>query len=140
MIINISKFDNESYIFASKYLTKCKGKIWDPSFAGFANEMYRKEHDNEDFDIDIDVFQWDHCMIAERYIDKHESRRTPTNTYLMNRELGERNPNRRNMNTYLMSRELGERNPKRRNMNSEGGSKTKRRGPRRARRTHRRRA
>jgi hypothetical protein len=119
MIINISKFDNESYMFASKYLeTHGKQHRWDPQYAMFDFELSQKRHDNEDFNIDPNVFNWEHLMVAERYIDKHE-----------------RNFDR-DTNQRRIYSELGL--DKRRKI-SNGGSKTKRRGRRRV-RTHRRRA
>lgn len=120
MIINISKFDNDDYLFALKYLQQ-HGKQqhrWDPRYTIFSSELFKRQHDDEDFNIDPDVFDWNHLMIAERYVEKHE-RKFDANKILMYSELGP--------------------NPFKRRKMSNGGSKTKRRGRHRV-RTHRRRA
>jgi len=119
MIINISKFDNDDYMFALKYLQQHgKQHRWNPEYAMFDFDLSQKRHDNEDFDIDLDAFDWKHLMIAERYVEMHERKFDP--------------------NKILMYSELGP-NPFKRRKMSNGGSKTKRRGRRRL-RTHRRRA
>ena len=134
MIINISKFNNESHKFASEYLKKYgKQYSWDPAHTVFSSDLFKKQHDNTNFDIDPNVFNWEHLMVAERYIDKHIDKHPGINTdaYIMNRELGH-HPNKTHLIRHPPS-ELGKRK------RSEGGSKTKRRGHRRV-RTRRRRA
>ena len=105
-------------MFASKYLeTHGKRHRWDPEYTIFSSELFKRQHDDEDFNIDLDVFDWKHLMIAERYVEMHERK-------------FDRDTNKRRIYS-----ELGL-DPKRRKI---GGSKTKRRGRRRV-RTHRRRA
>ena len=127
MIINISNFNKESYLFSLNYLQKHNPR-WDNEHVLFYSNLLKGFHDNEDFDIDPDASNWEHLMIAERYVEKNKKKY--------------RNAFERDSIMEVFNSEMGKMgdniNPfKRRKL---GGGKTKRRIRRRARRTHRHRA
>ena len=126
--LKINEFHKISYEFALKYFKRHNNHahVFDP-FAGnglFSFELSQKKYDNEYFDIDLDVFNWKHLMVAERYIEKNEKKY--------------RSAVDRDSTVQIFYSELGNKNPfKRRRFSSSrlsSGGKTKRRGH------HRRRA
>lgn len=126
MIINISNFKKDSYLFALNYLQKHKPR-WDNEHVLFFSDLLKGLHDNEDFDIDPDASNWEHLMIAERYVEKNKKKY--------------QNAFERDSIMEVFNSEMGmssNSNPFKRR--KRGGGKTKRRIRRRARRTHRHRA
>ena len=119
MIININNFTIENYRFALSYLQKYKHARWDNRYNQFQFGLLQKMHDNEDFDINPDVFNWEHVMIAERYVDQHKTKY--------------QNAFERDSIMQSFHRELGHNTP----FNRSSGGKTKRHVRRRTRRTHR---
>ena len=113
MIININNFNIQSYLFTLNYLQKYKHARWDNRYNHFQFGLLQKMHDNEDFDINPDVFNWEHAMIAERYVDQHKTKY--------------QNAFERDSIMQSFHRELGPNNPFKRRV----GGKTKRRGVRR---------
>jgi len=74
MIININSYSRESYEFALQYLSKYKGAIFEDQYTMFSYELYGPTHDNTNFDVNLDVFNWQHLMVAEKYLEKNSLR------------------------------------------------------------------
>jgi len=118
MIININNFNIQNYNFALNYLQKYKHARWDNRYNQFQLELLQKMHDNKDFDINPDVFNWEHVMIAERYVDQNKTKY--------------QNALERYSIMHSFYGEMGSNNPFNK-FNKRNGGKTKRRVRRRAR-------
>ncbi len=119
MTININNFTIENYRFSLSYLQKYKNQRWSNDYNNFQLELFQKKYDNMDFDIDPDVFNWPHLMVAERYVDKYKTQY----------------PNKVERESIMKTfySELGHNTP----FNRSSGGKTKRHVRRRTRRTPR---
>ena len=70
MKLKINEFNKDAYEFALEYVTRHSGHAWKSKHALFSFELLKKKYDDEEFDIDLDAFTWEHLMVAERYVNK----------------------------------------------------------------------
>jgi len=76
MKLNINEYNNKAYIFANAYLQRFRGQPYHStqSNVSFDFELMNGQYDNVEFDIDPDVFNWQHIMVAERYVEKNKTK------------------------------------------------------------------
>jgi hypothetical protein len=60
------------YDFCMKYNEFHSGYKWVPALDTFDSELSRGEYDNNNFYINMNIFTWEHLLVAEYYIQKHK--------------------------------------------------------------------